>query len=264
MSEIAYQINNHVMESRGGYTPNQLIFGRRAEEQPVRMVTAHGGQVYQPQESRMQWTKEKMLEFRAVLDEMWQVAYDKANLMRQKARSAYERKYRPVHIQFQPGDFVLMSSEHTSRKRNKILRVWTGPFLITGFASENIYYVQDMFGLEEEKVHSGRLCPYAGPDLEPNDDMKFLWMNDYAELEPERIIGVRKRGDIFELCVEWSGFEKHKASWTPLTTLAEDAFELVHSYLLLKKGNLAAAALKEAKQIQADLVKDVVEHTQLN
>jgi hypothetical protein len=90
------------------------------------------------------------------------------DIARQNARQSnkvqkqqYDRKAYG-HI-YEPGDFVwLYTPVRQLHRSTKLLRWWTGPFLITDRLSDVTYRIQKSKGAQSKVVHFDRLKPYRG------------------------------------------------------------------------------------------------------
>ena len=109
-------------------------------------------------------TMESLKKISEQLDQMDQKIYRLLEREREKNRDKVNRKITVSNLQYQPGEYVLVSSKGTSRRRNKLKLYWTGPWIITGVPGHNIYEVRDPLG-NAKTVHSSRVRFYDGKNF---------------------------------------------------------------------------------------------------
>ena len=80
---------------------------------------------------------------------------------RQRNREKINRKIKTGNIQYQPGEYVLVSNKSVSRKRNDLRLTWTGLWVILGIPGDNVYDVRDSLG-NQKTVHAALFRLYDG------------------------------------------------------------------------------------------------------
>eukprot|EP00924_Labyrinthula_sp_SR-Ha-C_P008000 augustus_masked-scaffold_41-processed-gene-2.21-mRNA-1 protein AED:1.00 eAED:1.00 QI:0/0/0/0/1/1/4/0/1645 len=147
--------------------------------------------------------------FRDQLDEYQGRVADYVSLMKSK-RNAYWNKRRKrfdkALLQYQVGEWCLISTAKTPRETNKIKLEWSGPVLIQEVLSNNVYRV-------------------------PDDALRKIFINNWGELEVGRFHGLRYSNGEWWLHVHWKGFESRDDTWEPLRSMYRDVKSLVIKYL---------------------------------
>eukprot|EP00924_Labyrinthula_sp_SR-Ha-C_P000684 augustus_masked-scaffold_7-processed-gene-0.44-mRNA-1 protein AED:0.88 eAED:1.00 QI:0/0/0/0.2/1/1/5/0/600 len=146
------------------------------------------------------------LELGEVIKEKQDTIYEFVKTQRPNVNEGYKRRYRSLVLQYNLGEWVMISSENTHRKRMKLKLKWQGSFQITEIVSPNIYKVTSLTG-KEFTVHALRMWWYNGSLFEPPAELVEHFKRDYGALVVDD-------------------------SWEPLETLVEVVPNLVRKYLL--------------------------------
>ena len=168
------------------------------------------------------------------LDKMDQKVFRLLERERQKNREKINRKITASNLQYQPGEYVLVSSKGTSRRRNKLKLYWTGPWIITGVPGHNIYEVRDPLG-NAKTVHSSRVSFYDGKEFQVTEEIKMVYTYNRGIFEVADLIGLRANGQDFELTVHWKGFELSGSTWEKIDELYQDIPTRIVEYLSNEK-----------------------------
>eukprot|EP00924_Labyrinthula_sp_SR-Ha-C_P009054 snap_masked-scaffold_2-processed-gene-11.4-mRNA-1 protein AED:0.14 eAED:0.14 QI:0/-1/0/1/-1/1/1/0/1364 len=120
--------------------------------------------------------------FRDQLDEYHGRVADYVSLMKSK-RNAYWNKRRKrfdkALLQYQVGEWCLISTAKTPRETNKIKLEWSGPVLIQEVLSNNVYRVRLLNGMTLT-VHASRLYFYEPSGYVPDDALRKIFVNNWG------------------------------------------------------------------------------------
>ena len=147
-------------------------------------------------------------------------AFKFTEFSRKQKLSQVNRKHRVVDMQFQPGDFVLLSRAGTKSIRKKTKLEWGGPFQVTEVHSNNVYTIQEMTTDKEMKVHASRLWFYESDGYVPKDSMKLIFDTQWKTLDVEELKELKLEDNQILILTSWLGLEEIEDSWEPLESLS--------------------------------------------
>jgi hypothetical protein len=138
-------LNNWPLESRDGYSPNKLHFGRDNAPTGKNLLERMETQFIvvpkrKTRKENMQRLVNALEGLTKELDTWANRTYDYVSYLRDQKRLSANKTREPYFLQFQQGDWVLISRYNTPRERDKIKLVWNGPFQIIEILSTNVYW----------------------------------------------------------------------------------------------------------------------------
>jgi len=220
-------INNNPTVATG-LSPNQIYFGREFHS-PI-LPVHHNGHLLEPLNPTV--VAQLAADLQAQLHD---IAFHVSSLredIRAQARKGMNNRKGVSDIQFQPGDYVWVSTSDIRRGRGKTRKFWQAPFQIDEVVSPFRYRIRDLRGKTEE-VHVQRLRFYDGSELEISPEIREQFIFDDAAYEVEEIVGVRwsRRDQRFELRVRWAGFQSSDDTWEPASSLYDQIPLIIKDYL---------------------------------
>ena len=237
-------INSKRSETRLGYTPNELFLGQDYKDSLMendakrRHVTYLGDGVIKPKKPERidhyleQVRKQMMLK----RDKVYRYVLTKRVTQRQRNR---------LHtLQYQEGDYVMVSNANTKRERNKTKPKWTGPYEVVRVVSNNVYEVESLLG-KRRVIHANFMWFYEPEGYVPTEAMRNVFLQDQGELEVETILNWKQNEEGFFLLVKWLGFEESQNSWEPMDHLFDYLPDLIIKYGKATKSKKLSAKIKE-------------------
>jgi|GEM_PF-2679083 len=238
-------LNNRKIVELGGYSPNDIfngidkneesIIARRdktlyfevQQNQPVRI----GLKINMPADAKA--VQEYVEKLERQLEKVRKKVYEIRTTNRRSARERVNKAIKVSDINYQPGDWVLLSSKGESKVKEKIRLTWTGPYQIEEIVGNNLYRLISPMGKKKE-VHSTRIRFYAGNSFQMTEEVQRLFVHNTGLFEVEAVLDSRfneNSNSRYELLVRWKGFEEFDNSWEPFEILYEDVPQLVLKYL---------------------------------
>ena len=111
----------------------------------------------------------------------------------------------PHEIQYQVGDWVLVSDAFKTRHLSKTKLVWKGPYLVEKVIGTHLYELLSPLG-KRIKAHSSRVRFYDGASFKMTEEVKAIFMFNLGRMPVEKLLDVRENGTDFEILVSWLGF----------------------------------------------------------
>ena len=240
-------INNKPNPRRNGLSPNAIHFSRDREGYPLflgneRLVTVQARADLVPvlvnfkfvdpvDEDEVLRNLQKLSE---QLEKSDKKVYKLIEKERQRNREKVNRKIKAGNIQYQPGEYVLVSSKGVTRRKNKLKLNWTGPWVIVGIPGDNVYDVRDPLG-NQKSVHAARVRYYDGKNFKMSEEVKKVYTFNRGVFEVDKIIGLRANGHDYEMLVFWKGFEISDSTWENVKDLYTDIPTRVVEYLMKER-----------------------------
>lgn len=127
-------------------------------------------------------------------------------------------------INFEIGDFVMVAKRQ-KHDGHKLRVVWNGPRQVVKAVSDLVYECEDLVNGDIQEVHANRLKLYCDSTLNVSQDL--LDTIDHNEVHyniVEHLLDLRFNADtgIYEIQVQWRGFEEEEPTWEPVNVLQED------------------------------------------
>ena len=230
---VEHIINNMADKSKNGLTPNEIFMGFRStvELTSSALLINFQKKLLQPKNSDniLQHTKELKEE----LDRIRTLQYQYIELTRTRARNKQNltRKY---VLQFQQGDWVMVSTVGTAKDKDKTRLKWAGPMIIVDIVTQDVYKVQDLNG-RQEKVHASRMWYYDNSDFRPDPAITSVFNHDFSKYMIQNILDHKTKYGSTSLLISWLGFEDFHNSWEPLENIFETNNKDVLTYFENKK-----------------------------
>jgi hypothetical protein len=149
----------------------------------------------------------------------------KQDLRNQRRKSRNDR-VRTQHVNFEEGDFVLVS---TVNPRDKLEARWKGPYRITGVINDLVFEVEDLLSKSRKEVHASRLRIYQDGEIDAKVKEHLQFHNQMFEVY--KILDQRTNEGLKEVLVQWRGFEVEEATWEPLDSILEDVPQIYQEYI---------------------------------
>ena len=241
---IQFTMNNTKMKSKGNLTPFQIFMGIDKTENYIQhavLPTIRNKTVVQPLSPDK--VKKEVEKVAQQLKEYRERAFKFTELARTLKLKSRNAKYNAIDVQFQVGDFVLLSRYGTKAIRKKTKLEWGGPFQIKEIHSSNVYTIQELTSEKTMKVHASRLWFYEPSGFVPTKAMKLLFDTQWKTLEVDHILELRIKSNQFLLHISWIGLEEIENSWEPLHVIYQTIPNTVEQFVR----NLATQGREDAK-----------------
>eukprot|EP00924_Labyrinthula_sp_SR-Ha-C_P007692 snap_masked-scaffold_28-processed-gene-0.21-mRNA-1 protein AED:0.99 eAED:0.99 QI:0/-1/0/1/-1/1/1/0/718 len=159
-------------------------------------------------------------------------------------------------LQYNVGDWCLLSSRGTLRERDKFALEWLGPVQITETISKNVYKIKAFDGKAME-VHGSRLYFYEPSGFVPSEALRKTYVRNFKHLKVAKFGDVKYDPQLAEYVIEvrWRGFRSEENTWESVQTMYEDVRNTLLEHLTKKTRRPSQDKMrKRAKQalIMAD------------
>eukprot|EP00924_Labyrinthula_sp_SR-Ha-C_P006998 augustus_masked-scaffold_8-processed-gene-6.62-mRNA-1 protein AED:0.40 eAED:0.40 QI:0/-1/0/1/-1/1/1/0/1501 len=237
LPEIEHVLNNTPRKINKGLTANEVFLFFKHEDNFFD-DDGHGVVIYDENTGknvlRTPLDRERLRstvhEMGQQLEQLWSEVYDHTKLVRERENDIYSNRPGTKVVQFQEGDWVLVSRANTTKERFKEKLRWNGPYQMTKSVSQNVYEVQDLYG-KANIVHASRLLFYEPDGWIPDEAIIKQFTSDTGKLEVEKFIKLRSSQGQLQILVEWKGFPEEEATWEPLETMLEDLPDLTKQFI---------------------------------
>eukprot|EP00924_Labyrinthula_sp_SR-Ha-C_P007786 snap_masked-scaffold_28-processed-gene-3.9-mRNA-1 protein AED:0.86 eAED:0.86 QI:0/-1/0/1/-1/1/1/0/490 len=141
----------------------------------------------------------------------------------------------PALLQYNVGDWCLMSSKGTPRERDKLAIEWSGPVQISKVVSNNVYETKAVDGKTAE-VHGSRLYFYEPSGFVPSEALRKVYVGNFKHLEVAGFGYVRYDPHLTEYVVEvkWRSSREEDNTWELVQTIYEDVRNILTEHLSAK------------------------------
>ena len=248
---LMHVMNNSPSPIKANYTPNQL-FMNAPENIPgglidsKTLIAVQDGEVKDPR--NIDRVLKNIKELQTLMLARLNEAYTTTSLRRSRQNTLYNERHNTPVLQFQPGEWVLVSKFGTKAARDKTKPMWVGPYQIDHSAHRNVYVVRDLVG-RSRLIHSSRIWPYAPATYTPPPNLVKLFTADVGSFQVSKILGLKQERGVYYLKIHWLGFDNTEDSWEPLENLALDVPTLVGDYLFSKHSALHRRAFAEFRRL---------------
>ena len=226
---VTHLLNNTPSDRRLKKTPNYLFMGHDyndnlIDENSERLYTSLvNGKVKDPEHKER--VKKAVSESRKLLEQTREKMYRFVKDQRNKENKLTVAK--KPRLQYQEGDWVLVSKEFTIRGRRKDKPLWVGPYQVIEVVSHDIYRVQDIGEAKSMVLHACFLYFYEPSGYVPTKEVEAVFLQDYGTLEVEKIVIFRSNDNGYELVIKWYGFPDTENTWEPLEHMRQYIPELI-------------------------------------
>ena len=231
---IEHVINNFADRSKNGLSPNHIFMGFEHIvdlTQQGNFLVLNESKILTANNSER--VTSHVLNLKQELENIAKKKYEYIELTRSKARSRANRTRKYV-LQFEPGDWVLVSTVGTLRDLDKTRLKWSGPQLVTRVISMDVYEVQNLNG-HKMIVHASRLWYYDNSSFRPTPEMTSVFNHDFSKYMVKQFHNHKEQDSETWLLTEWLGFERIHDSWEPLSNLFDTHAQDILTYFDKKK-----------------------------
>jgi Chromo (CHRromatin Organisation MOdifier) domain len=170
-------------------------------------------------------------QLRDSIEGLHKAARDASETRRAKSRDHQHHRSGVKSPNFDIGDYVLIAKREFHAGEKLTLR-WRGPRRIISALSDHVYEVQDLENGRIATVHSSRIRFYHDPSLNVTADLLQHIANTEQGYAVKAIQDIRfdAASNSFQVLVYWIGFDDEDATWEPLTTMHEDAPDVLDNF----------------------------------
>jgi hypothetical protein len=184
-----------------------------------------------PKITSVEWSKEvrnHLHDLQVSLDGMHRALSVSAGAKLVTQRDKQKAKSRPPN--FEVGDFVLVG--RTLARGNKLALEWKGPCRVVAAKSNWLFDVQTLFDPVVTMTHHvSRLKFYVDKDCGNVEDLQSYAVAHQDTFLVDKLLECRCVQDMWEIKVQWLGFDPIEATWEPLSVLQADVPVLLHQAL---------------------------------
>ncbi|NIW12711.1 MAG: DDE-type integrase/transposase/recombinase [Candidatus Thorarchaeota archaeon] len=243
---LMHVMNNSPSPIKAGYTPNQLFMDAPTNP-PHMLINSKLGIPYKNKMREPRSVEKTLTNIEEIRKEVMlrlQEAYDMTYLRRTKQNYLYNSRHKFPTLQFESGDWVLVSKAGTVQEQDKTKPVWVGPYQVVGQTHQDVYTVKDLLG-KTSQVHAARLWSYAPEEYIPSPAITDVFRQDRGKFYVKKIDGIRVHKKSFQLKVHWLGFDDEvEKTWELLETMYADVPEMVLTFLAKNKSKISQLALQ--------------------
>ena len=167
----------------------------------------------------------------AALEDMHSNVADVQAQIRAQAHKKQEERKQVEDIQFEIGDWVLVS--RATRKQHKLQLQWIGPYQITDIRNRFVYRVRSVINDQEMDVHAARLQLFSDGDLDFTEDLAADYLRNTKGFTAEKFVSSRWNSQTarYELLCHWWGFDSSSDTWISYHDVERDYPDLLDDYL---------------------------------
>ena len=164
--------------------------------------------------------KKYLTELAEELETISNRVYDINARIRDDSRKYANKRITPSDLQYQIGEYVMVSRIGVELFPDKLKLIWRGPYLIEDIVGHDLYKLispTDDF----IEVHSRRVRYYDGFSFEFDEVVKKILMHDHGSQEIERFVGLRLQNGEYQLKCRWRGLEEGDDTWQEAKSLID-------------------------------------------
>ena len=152
------------------------------------------------------------------------------------------------NIQYGIGDYVLVS--RATRRPDKLLFQWNGPYQIVNTKNNFVYRVRSLVNGSEMNVHSRRLSFYENKYL-LTEDVRSHVLKSTKGFQVEKILSVRwnSKSREYELLCRWFGMEAEHDSWLRYEEVVNSYPDILDRFLLKAEPSSEIQVLLKKRQL---------------
>jgi hypothetical protein len=154
-----------------------------------------------------------------------------ADHLREKAVLVHNQRTNVQRINFDVGDYVFVGTVQR-QKLPKLVVLWQGPYRAVRFENEQVLEIEHLLSGKRKTVHCTRMKFYHDSSLGVAEELKnHLQYQDSTLFVIEQLLELREvRGQV-QVLVKWMRFDEGENAWEPVTTILEDAPDLLRDSL---------------------------------
>jgi Integrase core domain/Chromo (CHRromatin Organisation MOdifier) domain len=225
----------HIVQSLLNSTPSTKLGGRSPltvftmlpAENPVLICLPKGPVEAASLETLRAEQCLNVTELQTVVGNMHKEVAATADHLREKAVRVHNQRTNMQLINFDIGDYVLVGTVQR-QKLPKLVVLWQGPYRAVRFENEQVLEVEHLLSGKRKTVHCTRIKFYHDASLGVTEELKsHLQYQDSTLFVIEQLLEFREvRGQV-QVLVKWMGFDEGENTWEPVTTILEDAPDLL-------------------------------------
>ena len=249
------------IKSRGNHTPDELfLYLDRTQVKNYTGIRRTGKKKVPKLANAEELLKDKEFMkhvnlFREFIMQKQHKIYQTSEYAKSLARGKINSKHKVGLINFQKGEWVLMSIKDTPKMNNKLKQIWQGPFLITDVVSSHVYQLESLAG-KKYIVHASRMWFYNTENFVPDQYVKNLAKLNWGHFEVDKIekIFLSTEGEIF-VTVKWFGFKE--TTYEPVENLLDGAYLLLQAFINKNKKTLDENVVLSINKLIRKRIKEV-------
>ncbi len=238
---VIQSIMNNRKRKSTGLSPNDIFFGVNERGENILVsekfekwpIVLNGKLMMPKNENKLKTLVYKLGD---EVQKIWKKVYNIKEMIRRNARLQYNKRFNTFMIQYQVGDFVLVSIKDHLKNRKKTKLHWIGPYQVILASGPYLYELMDC----ERKVisvHSCRMKFYEKADFEVTEVVKTVFLHNKGEFLLEKIDDIKyKNGRYWLLCL-WHGLTEMESTWELMEEMLETNKEMVLNFLDKKKSD---------------------------
>ena len=247
---VQYLINSKKMTRRLNMSPFELMLGFKDN---IKLYTDEALCIYNKGElvrpATIKIVKGVVDKIKREIDGRKNEIYNYVSLLRTKDNKRRNKRRVPI-LNFQAGDWVLVSRANTPKDDVKVQLKWNGPYMVKASISDHLYELVNLFN-KKITCHASRMWYYEGSEYIPDEGLKYIFLNDSALFEVKEFKGVRWSSEYktYEVLVSWKGFEKEDESYEPILDMYKYVPDLLSNFIdKLKESKLKKRLEKYLKK----------------
>lgn len=231
---VQHTTNHAPSDILGGYTPVEVYTGRQASDQLEKVFLGRNKGFRSAEHD----TEEYWKSISTLRESLREMHLDIRNNRKQRHLQNLKSQTRARPIDFGVGTYVLLSRRDHTNTQGKLYVRWTGPYLVVGTISEQVYEIQHLITGKLYKSHSTRLKFYTDTQLNMTEELKNNIESQGMLFEIDGVKSFRwndQKGEC-EVEIQWKGFEEEENSYERFESLWTDVpLLLTNGMLELKK-----------------------------
>lgn len=236
LPSVQYLLNNMPRKRLNGFSADQIFLGLKNND-PVSFLVVDDV-AYGIKKVSTEGMKKALEELNSYLEQLHAEVIDVQYNIRRKHEGSQDPSL--DCIQYTIGDFVLVS--RATRRPDKLLFQWNGPFQIVDCLNPYVYRVRSLVNGKEMNVHTRRLAFYENKYL-LTEDVRPHVLRSTRGFQLQKVISSRYSDREYELLCRWFGMEVEHDSWIGFQEVVANYPDMVDRYLLKAKPDNVVKAL---------------------
>ena len=241
--------------ARTGYTPLEVYYGINADGRCVinhadcdcginNYPIVHSKKLKYPKD--IENLEDLLRKTAEELDLIARHVYDVQKKIRDESRKYANKRITGADLQYEVGEYVLVSRRDQELFPDKLRLIWNGPYLITEITGKYLYKVLSPVD-DEKEVHARRLKFYDGKTYEMSEVELAVYLHDAGSQEIEGFAGLRLKDGEYQLLCKWRGMEVGDNTWQEAAYLYRVVPDMVIDYVeRLDDTDVTVRALKKS------------------